>query len=101
MRLLGILAGVGIPHLRRPMPTIIVHLYSEANGGPDTRHSPLPLYQAPAVTLTLPHDTSGLESTRAVLHIASLHLWIASPKSKALPTLFHTTQITHSSLIKV
>ncbi len=75
MRLLSILAGVGVPHLRRPMPMIIVHLHSESNGGSDTRHSALSLYQEAAVTLTLPLRHFCPRDSRAVLHVM-VNLWI-------------------------
>ena len=71
----GNLAGVGIAHLRRPMPMLVVHLRLEPNGGSDTGHSPLPLYQVSRSSRTLDFDPATLlpprylESTKAVLHV--------------------------------
>ena len=100
MRLLGILAGVGIPHLRRPMPMLVVHLHSEPNGGSDIRHGPLLLYQISRSSRTLDFAPATLlpprylESTKAVLHVtraASVNSMQCKPDAGGP---FQTTQIT-------
>ena len=54
---------------------VIVHLHSELNGGSDTGHSPLLLYQVSRSSRTLDSAPTTLlpprylESTKAVLHV--------------------------------